>query len=260
MNTLGKHKKKGLEGFKKFVGSLESMNDATRMKVVQVAILEDPVYLMAAMSNMTDFNYIFKYGSEDIQKIYSTVAGGVQTLLFALHEHPKEQEFLMSLDDHTISSYKDEKEYLKDPTPGQIVTSRKSFVTSMRALQENFTISNFDWKLPSDAVIHGKSFDNASSTGEFKHKYDDGTLALQGDLEKKLRVGEWKHFYPNGQLMADGVYISSEKAGPWKFYFATGELKASGEYKENLKEGTWEEYDREGTMTQVIYKRGKPAV
>jgi len=260
MNTLGKHKKKGLEGFKKFVGSLESMNEKTRMKVVQVAILEDPVYLMAAMSNIVDFNYIFSYSSEEMQKIYSGVAGGVQTLLFALYEHPQEQEFLNSLDDRTRSSYRDEKEYLKKPSSAQIMTARKSFLVSMRSLQENFSIGSFEWILPSDSVVNGTGFDSACSTGEFELKYDDGTVALSGELEKKLRVGEWKHYYPNGQLMAEGVYISSEKAGPWTFYFATGELKSKGEYKENLKEGTWEEYDREGFMTQVIYKRGKSEI
>lgn len=257
MNTLGKHKKKGLEGFKKFVSSLEGMTAATRMKVVQVAILEDPVYLMAAMSNMTQFDYIFRYSSEEMQKVFNAVPAGNQLLLFALYEHPKEQEFLNSLDDKTRSSYRDEKEYLKQPSADQIGSAQKSFVAAMRKLQEDFAIGQFEWQLPSEGVISGHAFDSATSNGVFVHKYDSGTLALEGELERKLRVGEWKHYYPNGQLMADGVYLSSEKAGPWTFYYATGELKAKGEYRENLKEGEWEEYDRDGTMIQVNYKRGK---
>lgn len=260
MNTLRKHKKNGEDGFKNFVASLEGMTEATRLKVVQVAILEDPVYLMAAMSNMTSFDYVFKFSSEETQKLYDNVGGGIQTLLFALYGHAKEGEFLNCLDDKTRSAYKDEKEYLKEPTSGQVETARKSFLEAMRKLQKDFALPQFEWKLPSDEVISGSAFDNATSNGAFVLKYDSGTLALEGELERKLRVGEWKHYYPNGQLMAEGIYVSSEKAGPWTFYYADGNLKGKGEFRENLKEGQWEEYDRDGVMIHVIYKRGKPDV
>lgn len=257
MNTLNKHKKKGIEGFKKFVSSLEGMSEATRLKVVQVAILEDPVYLMAAMSNMTTFEYLFRFDGEEKQKILNSVPGDIKTLLFAIKGHPRETEFVTGLDNSTAVKYKDESEYFNSGGPGQAMTAQKSFVAAMRKLQEEFIIPSFEWKLPSESVMNGTSFDSASSNGPFMLKYDSGILALEGELEKKLRVGEWKHYYPNGELMAEGVYISSEKAGPWTFYYSNGNIKAKGEFRENLKEGEWEEYDREGEMFQVNYKRGK---
>ncbi len=260
MNTLNKHKKKGLDGFKKFVCSLEGMSEATRLKVVQVAILEDPTYLMAALSNMVSFDYIFRYEGSDIQKLFEAVPGGVQTLLFALYAHDNAEEFLSNLDDTTRLSYKDEKEYLKEPEAAQINTARNTFVKVMRALQQDFQIADFEWSLPSVSVINGENFSSAESTGFFHLNYDSGTKALEGELEKKLRIGEWKHFYPNGALMAVGFYVSSEKAGNWIFYYADGSVKSKGEYRENLREGQWEEYDRDGLMIHVIYKRGKPDV
>ncbi|MFT6071323.1 MAG: hypothetical protein ACJAT2_000505 [Bacteriovoracaceae bacterium] len=260
MNTLSKHKKKGLDGFKKFVCSLEGMSEATRLKVVQVAILEDPVYLMAALSNMVSFDYIFRYEGADAQKIYEAVPGGVQSLLFALYAHDKAEQFLSHLDEGTKLSYRDEKEYLKEPEAPQINTARNSFVKAMRALQQDFQIADFEWNLPSTSVINGEGFSSAESTGVFHLTYDTGIKALEGELEKKLRVGEWKHYYPNGAIMAEGFYVSSEKAGNWVFYYADGSVKSKGEYRENLREGQWEEYDRDGEMIHVIYKRGKPDV
>lgn len=260
MNTLTKHKKKGPEGFKNFVCSLEGMGEKTRLKVVQVAILEDPVYLMAALSNMVGFDYIFRYEGAESQKIFNAVPGGVNTLLWALYAHDKADAFLSNLDEATKLQYRDEKEYLKEPEAPQINTARNSYVKSMRALQKDFQIAAFEWKMPSSRIINNEDFSNAESTGLFELNYDNGTNALRGELEKKLRIGEWNHYYPNGALMACGFYVSSEKAGSWAFYYSDGKLKSKGEYRENLKEGQWEEYDKEGLMFHVIYKRGIPDI
>lgn len=260
MNTLTKHKKKGLDGFKNFVCSLEGMSEATRLKVVQVAILEDPVYLMAALTNMVGFDYLFRYQDSEAQKIFDAIPGDIKTLLFALYGHEKSDEFLAHLDTATQASYKEEKEYFKEPTIPQINTARNTIVKAMRGLQKDFQITNFDWQLPSNRIITGEDFAQSESTGNFTLIYDNGKLALEGELEKKLRVGEWKHFYPTGSLMAEGFYVSSEKAGNWTFYYSDGSLKSKGEYRENLKEGQWEEYDRDGLMIHVHYKRGKSDV
>jgi hypothetical protein len=260
VNTLSKHKKKGPDGFKNFVCSLEGMAEKTRLKVVQVAILEDPVYLMAALSNMVGFDYIFRYEGKEAKKIFEAVPGGVKTLLFALYAHDKADQFLSNLDNSTQSSYKDEKEYFKEPEVSQINTARNSYVKAMRDLQNDFRIEAFEWKMPSLTIINGEGFSKAASTGVFTLSYDSGAKALEGELEKKLRIGEWKHYYPNETLMAEGYYVSSEKAGNWTFYYSDGNIKSKGEYRENLREGKWEEYDKEGLMMQVIYKRGRPDV
>lgn len=257
MNTLQKHKKNGEAGFKKFVRSLESMGDKTRQKVVQIAILEDPVYLMAALSNIISFEYLFSFDKEEKQKIYNSVNGGMQTLLFALRGHPRESEFVNHLATNTISKYKEESEYFRPAGPGQMLTAQKSFLAAMRSLQENFSISPFSWKLPSNSILNGLDFSSGPSSGSFILNYDSGSIALEGEIERRLRVGDWKHYYPNSELMAEGVYISSEKEGPWIFYYANGEIKSKGDYHEDLKNGTWEEYDRDGLMVEIIYKRGK---
>jgi hypothetical protein len=260
VNTLTKHKKKGPEGFINFVCSLESMGEKTRLKVVQVAILEDPVYLMAALSNMVGFDYIFRYEGDEANKIFNAVPGGVNTLLFALYAHDKEDQFLSSLDEVTKLSYKDEKKYFKEPDAPQVTTARNSVVKAMRALQNDFRITAFEWKMPSHSIIHNEGFSKSASTGPFELSYDNGSPALSGELEKKLRIGEWNHYYPNGALMANGLYVSSEKAGSWSFYFADGSIKSKGEYRDNLKEGQWEEFDKEGLMFHVLYKRGIPDI
>lgn len=257
MDTLQKHKKNGEKGFQKFVRSLEAMNEEARQRVIQVVILEDPVYLAAAMSNIVNFDYLFRLDSEEKRAVFDGVVGGVKTLLFALKNYDGEEEFVSDLGTLIASRYKDEAEYFKVPEPSLTLKAQGAFVESMRKLQVALRISDFKWKLPSDSTLHGSAFRAAAASGEFLYRYDNGRVALEGELEKKLRVGPWKHYYPNGGLMASGIYISSEKQGAWEFFYSDGKIKAQGEYRENLKEGNWYVYDKDGVVTQVIYKRGK---
>ena len=77
MYVLTKHKKKGEEGFKLFVQSLETTGPTKLKTIVEVSLLEDPLYMKWIMPNMMTWEYIMKYEEDHIQRLRRFNGSGV---------------------------------------------------------------------------------------------------------------------------------------------------------------------------------------
>ena len=256
MLILTKHKKKGLEGFQKYVEFLETTPPNKARDIIAVALLEDPVYMKWVMENMISFEYILNLDTDELEKIYSILPSPAPTFVYALYKFSDENKIIEKLIHKTRARYNEEKSLTKDVQQAQQVTSRITILQNIRFMQKRKEITPYDWKIPDNKVLNG---DNAIITEENKYllNFENNSPALRGIMEKKLRAGLWKHYYPNGSLMAEGIYVDGEKEGPWKFYYKDGKIRSNGDFFENLKSGNWKEFDRNGNDQIVVYKRGK---
>lgn len=257
MYTLKKHKKRGAEGFKDFVRNLETFPAATVKEMLQLGLIEDPVYLKWAMENRISFQYLVNLETEHIMMIYNNVPNSLQILVMSLKDSADEEKFLAKLPEALQRQYNDEKEFTQ-VSAAQRVQARHKMMNTMFELEASGDLNPFVWRLPPVRVLQGEDH-STNENGEFIQYYTpplEDTVALQGPLEEGLRAGLWKHYYPNGELIAEGHYVSGEKAGPWKFYYPDKSLWMEGTFQEGLKEGPWKEYDTQGRSREVLYKKG----
>ncbi len=258
MIILSKHKRKGKNGFIKFIRFLETISPLKVKNIVSMALLEDPVYMQAILHNIRNFQYINDLSKQEIETLINSLTNSVTTLVFALHHEPFEQEFINKVPHDIKKKYTEEASYNKQILIDQTLSCQNLILENLHKLEDDKKIISSNFKHPSHQILTGTHFPNVSN-GEFKLFYPDNkTVALLGPMEKKLRTGMWKHFYPNSNLMAEGIYLDGEKIGKWKFFYITGDLKSEGEFKEDLKHGKWSEYSPEGKIKIVIYKRGRP--
>ena len=45
--------------------------------------------------------------------------------------------------------------------------------------------------------------------------YNNGAMAIQGEMKKGLREGDWIVFYPDQAPCAEGTYQSGHQTGEW---------------------------------------------
>jgi uncharacterized protein len=95
-----------------------------------------------------------------------------------------------------------------------------------------------------DSAIYYKSF------------FDDGTISLEGLINKDKREGVWRFYNPLGILTDESTYSAGMRQGFQRSFYESGQLKVEyacdsdrivGEYKEyhfNGKLNTWGNYDR----------------
>jgi hypothetical protein len=257
MYTLRKHKKRGAEGFKDFVRNLESFPAATVKEMLQLGLIEDPVYLKWAMENRISFQYMINLDPEHIMMIYRKVPNSLQVLVMALKNSPDEQSLMAKLPEALQRQYNDEKEY-SQVTAAQRVQARHKMMSVMFKLEKSGELESFVWNLPPVKVLQGEdnSLDEDGNYIQYYTPPQDDIIALKGPLEEGLRAGAWQHFYPNGELIAEGHYVDGEKAGPWKFFYPDKKLWMEGVFVEGLKEGSWKEYDSQGRSREAQYKKG----
>lgn len=257
MYTLKKHKKRGAEGFKDFVRNLETFSASTVKEMLQLGLVEDPVYLKWAMENRISFQYLLSLDEEQIMMIYRKIPNGLQIFLMALKDSAEEKELLEKLSESLQRQYRDEKEYTQ-ASASQRVQARHKMMNTMFELEASGELGPFVWKLPPVKVLQGENYD-IDKNGNFIQYYTspfEEVVALQGPLEEGLRAGLWRHFYPNAQLIAEGHYVSGEKAGAWKFFYPDQKVWMEGTFVEGLKEGAWKEYNSKGDSRDFFYKKG----
>ncbi len=256
MRILSKHQKKGIEGFMKYVTFLESTAPEKVKEIISAGVLEDPVYLKWVMANMINFDYVMTLEEDDISMLAKSINNPIKTFVYAFYKNKNEDTFINNkLGDKLQREYKDEREYTSEVKLSQQGTSQRIILETIRRLQREMNIQKYEWKIPDDKILTGHNY--AITADEYEMDYDDGTPALRGSVERKLRTGEWQHFYPNGCLMAKGTYVDDEREGMWVFYYAVGKMKATGIFTESLKDGEWVEYDIDGNATTAIYNRGR---
>jgi len=258
MNILTKHKKKGEDGFKKFICNLETSSEAKQKEILEVAFLEDPVYVSAILPNLISADFITKLSKPEVIKVYNNLSNPIKMFLYAFLNTPSEKILVNELFPSNLKRiYDDEKEVTTSVKAGEQETARFTIVKIIRSLQDRLEIERFIWKLPSPMILNGTHLENPKD-GMFSLIYEDSNVpALEGNYKHKQRDGKWYHYYPNGKTMAVGYYASGEKSGEWVFNFTNGAKKACGEYQENLKQGQWTLYDKDGMEKFVFYDRGR---
>ncbi|OFZ47558.1 MAG: hypothetical protein A2381_10230 [Bdellovibrionales bacterium RIFOXYB1_FULL_37_110] len=258
MNILTKHKKKGEDGFKKFICNLETSTEAKQKEILEVAFLEDPVYISAVIPNLISAEFITKLSRQEVLKVYNNLSNPIKMFLYAFLNTPTEKILVNELLPSNLKRiYDDEKEVTSSLKTGEQETARFTIVKIIRSLQERLEIERFKWKLPSPTVLNGTHLENPKD-GMFSLTYEENNVpALEGNYKSKQRDGKWFHYYPNGKTMAVGYYTCGEKSGDWIFNFTSGAKKASGAYRDNLKQGQWILYDKDGIEKFVFYDRGR---
>lgn len=255
---LDRHKRKGMEGFKYFVVFLETIAPSKQKSIIEDSLLEDPVYMTWIIKNMINENHLFTFDSKDTEAFFTGFSNALDLIIKAFSGTKLEQRITEEfLPKGLLKDYAEAKELITTISPSFRAQARTLIIERIRKLEEASKISEIPWKLPTQDIAFVEK--NKIRSGLYEKFYEDGAIALRGQLEKTLRMGEWEHYYSNGNLMAKGEYENSEKVGTWEFFHPGGQKKYVGSYDENLREGTWVEFDLSGKENQVIYARGRKA-
>jgi hypothetical protein len=260
MSILYRYKKQGEEGFKKLVYKLERTLPRRRSSILMSLWLEDPVYTQYLKSNFINMNNIFDREGENLQNIADHLEHKHRTLFFAFFDTPMEKLFLKYFDNEWRDlAYEDLKYRFSDNSKIQLAqrnTAYSNLFECFRMLQEEYVIPRTSWKFPPLEVLKGKHI-QYPVRGDFVLPFEDGTTALKGQIQDKLRSGEWLHFYPNGQLIASGIYHLGEREHEWTIYYNDGSLKSKGIYIEGNKDGQWLMVDEDGIEYYENFEKGK---
>ncbi len=255
MGILLKHKKVGAEGMKDFVCNLENTAPVARKNIIQMAMLEDPVYMRWVIMNILDVESLFNLTPDDFERVVDTLPTPAKTLVLAFYLSPLEDRFIEAmLPGKYKQQYTEECEFMIDFTREQHHMARRQLVSKMRQLQRARDIQDFTWRLPGNDILAGEHI-KTPSKGPYELKFENGKPALIGQYEKKLREGIWRHFYPEGKLLAEGIYISEVKEGEWAFFYESGAPQSRGQYKEDSRIGDWEFWTPEGERTVTSFDK-----
>ena len=248
MKLLFRHKKKEVEGFKKYVEDLETSPFKKKVEKFQMAALEDPIYMYWVAMNIFNMRHFFNLDAGDVEVIIESIKEWEKVLVNAFHKSLYEPELIPILN-KLKPDIKEKYDYqitltgTESISPEMNEKNQFSIIKTFRRLQKSQTVSGHPWKLPEDFnILKPRKINNPS--GPFTLTFENGQLALEGELKKTQRIGPWKHFFPNGKLMASGEYKDDELNGEWVFYYPNGLKKAQGSFEESKKIGKWQEWDR----------------
>ncbi len=248
---LERIKKRQYVGFKEFVINLETTNLKNRIHIVNLAILEDPVFMTYALKNMKSYEDIILLPSFELEKIFN---GNDQIVtLFAKSLVGSSDQHLINLKNvlpHYFKKISDEFNYLNGISSTEIEGARLHLIKIVRKLQLEEQINGFSWRLPPLEIFNLK----IPNEGLNQIFFETGILAAEGLIFKTKREGDWKHFYETGKLFAQGEYSDGLKSGCWTYYFGDGSLRSRGFYNDDLKQGVWLEWDKNGEVTEAHYK------
>lgn len=230
------------------------MTSQKRKQVLKSAFLEDPVYTLWVSRNLYDIKVLFKLDPDYFPEFYKTFGNSMDIFVRAFKGTEEEDIFLSEyLDDRMKRQYQDCSEYIQEGAAAQ--GARSLILEKLHVLQDQNVIQDLDWKIPGLTVLAG--IKDIPIRGPFRHLYENGDLALEGQYEEKLREGQWKHYYLGAKIMAIGHYHMGEKVDLWTFYYPSGQKQAEGQYKDDLMEGDWVEWSLGGIGRAVQYKRGR---
>jgi len=256
MEMFHKHKKKDIDGFREFVLFFEQLSVAKQELILDVGILEDPLYLSWITRNMLTFLSLFELDQNDFNKIIPLIPNKFITLAKAFYKKtPEETELLARFPQTWIKQYKEEFELLKDMRINMQENSQALIIQSIRKHIKLIDYKKLSWKIPPIEIVTLQR--NPLKDGTYEICYDNGNLAMAGDLEKYRRHGYWEFYFEDGNIATQGVYNQGLKEGSWSFYNKNCALKACGQFHQDHKEGPWEEWNREGIKKNKKYHRGK---
>lgn len=252
MDLLRRSKKKGTEGFKELVRSLETSPPSKRIERFERLALEDPVYMDWVAKNLLSVKNLLDLDSSEFELILKELKNPAILLFRAFDNTPFEKFVLNSIPKGILGDYRDEKERMlemkKIMKDGDHLGAQFALLEIVRKLQDQDKIAGILWHLPESDVMN---FKNIPSKGTFELFYGNEVLALKGELEKSKRVGNWQHFFPTGELYAEGSYKDDAKTGHWTFYFPHNLKRCEGDFSGEFKVADWIFYDRNGKQKVV---------
>ncbi len=253
---LSRIKKKEIAGFKEFVSNLETTAMEKRVEIIQVAILEDPIYMEWVMENMITIDHVLKITTDEFALICKKLPNGIGVLARAFFKTPYHNKLIDEfLPRELVSDYKDAAEYVGDLKKSDQDAARFIILKTTRALQENDTILGPPWSIPPIEVLK-EANKMQSQTGTLELKYENGVIAAKGAIIRNKRNGEWHHFFQNGNIMAKGFYSKGCRHGNWIFYYPDEKVRTEGEFIYDTKDGEWTEISKDGIKTIVTYDDG----
>ena len=89
---------------------------------------------------------------------------------------------------------------------------------------------------------------NGVKQGTFKISYEDGTLQMNGTMDRNKNVGKWQYFYKDGSLESEGNFADDFPEGQWTWYYKNGNKKEEGTFKRGIRVGEWRFYNEEGNQ------------
>lgn len=253
MGMLDRIKKRQIDGLKEFVQNMEITNGTTRVPILTVGILEDPIFMGWVMKNIKTFDDFLNLPTEEIEAVFKS-SDRIMSV-FAKCMYGCDQRKLVDLETimpRFMSKFKDEFSFIKEVSTSEKESARYFIVKTVRKLQSQELIQGFDWKLPPMDIYYFK----ALKDGPGEIFFENGNLAAAGEHIKGRRSGYWKHFFETGKLLAEGDYLDGLKTGSWLFYYGNGEKRSQGIYKGDQRNGVWKEWDRGGNLTEVEYLEG----
>jgi len=257
MSILNKHKKMGKKGFFDFVYNLEVYDEDQKKNITQISLLEDPVYVKWALINQIDIHFFMKdLTTNEKELVIQAIPNPWESVLYAFYSTDYEDALMVTLSEKSSKKYIEAREYFKTPAAEAQRKGQNLILRTVRKLQAENAITPFKWKLPEEDVLNGKK-SLLPVRGEFKQYYEDGKIALEGQVEDKMREGHWFHYYPNGQILAEGIYIQGKKEGKWHFYYSDGKTMTSGEFQNDQRNGSWKEMGKTGIEKTIKYAKGK---
>ncbi len=256
MENLKKYKKNHSQGFEQFVLSLESKNQKVQSDILIKSYLEDPIYTKWAHQNLRGFDYFLELDSEAFQLIIKHFPNTSILFLRALKNHPKEFEIIDQNFPHLLA-----KQYRVDREVETVTTflqeeSRLKLLDFVLESKKNGLMLPFKFKLPTDDILNGLHF-VLPKEGSVSVFFDNGSMAIQGEMKKGLREGDWIAFYPDQTPCAEGTYLEGLQVGEWSYFYQSGDLKARGCYEKDEKHEAWFEFDLNGDAQEVLYQHGK---
>ncbi len=91
-----------------------------------------------------------------------------------------------------------------------------------------------DWKT---LLLDGKPY-----TGNVKKLFDNGQVAIEGEVVNGLREGEWKWYYPDGKLKRTSIYKKGKKNGKTIYYYPNGKKRSEIYFVDdkNIRQISWD--------------------
>lgn len=256
MDILKKYKLKGAIGFQNMVRNLQGMAPTKRQQILELSFLEDPPFTQWIIKNLYDIDIIFTIGGQYFPDLFELCQNKLDLFVKAFYQTDLEEKFLEEfLDEKFHKQYKELCEYNKHTASAIVQAARISLLEKIRKLQDDKVITEIRWEIPKESILKGMLA--VPKSGKFEYLFEDGSVALEGNFEEKMREGQWKHYFSEGKIMAEGFYHQGQKVDAWKFYFPNGKIRMEGHYEENLKEGNWKVYGADDSLSTVEYKRGK---
>lgn len=255
MSMLDRIKKRQLDGLKDFVESIEVTGALQRQQIVMNGILEDPIFMRWVTRNVRTFDDFLKLSSDEIDLVVRASDAMLSVIAKALPVlGPDDVQKYEECFPRVLRKLRDEVSFLKDVPAPEREAAQFFVLKTVRKLQREEAIAGFAWHLPPAEVFQEQA---SAKEGTVSISFEDGTVALEGEVLRGKRIGIWRHYYDNGRLLAEGNYQEGVKTGPWRFYFGNGDLRSEGKYLNDLRHGVWKEYDRTGEVRVSEWSEGK---